>query len=645
MVRLKSASSILACVVAWGVSHASADDANLFVRPQHSCYRSFNKAFAQTKNFAEGAGIVTRCFTVGNTANSAGNPYSEYPAVWKGRDRYDWDLVDREFQDVVDVSPNARFIVLVDINTPPWLQRRLRYDSFSLISLAATDPRWMKETKAYLAEFLKHVEKKWGTRTLGYVLGAGNCTEWTEYEFYQPDSLTHVFTAPWQEEAWRTWCAKRGVNRGRGVPRGDELDCAAFRNSIYDPVTEGAKIDYWRFRNENVASALLEMATLAKEYAPKKEIGAFFGYYLLCNPHYVVSWDHLDYERVFDSPAIDFVITPANYTDRGCGGGTGTLLVQGSLGLRGKRLFHEIDFWPHNKRPAGQTFDAAYFKTIEDDIAGNTREAAFALVTHASLWWFDQWGGFYDTPQLFERIAQMEKLMRQYEGDTSASAADVLFVADPQSAYGINEKSKELTRFPWSVRDELAKTGYAVDYYSFNDLEKIDLSRYKVVVFPGTFLVTPERERVLREKVCAADRTVVWYYAPGISDGKTLDVKRIKALTGSEFGGSEVKTVQFPAWKSVYVPDYEITTLNARGFAQILRDARAHAWTDPGLVVHANTRLFSVHLKDGGDRVLRLPRRAGKVVELISGKTVARETDEFTYSFASPDTRIFEMLD
>ena len=29
MVRLKSASSILACVVAWGVSHVLADDANV----------------------------------------------------------------------------------------------------------------------------------------------------------------------------------------------------------------------------------------------------------------------------------------------------------------------------------------------------------------------------------------------------------------------------------------------------------------------------------------------------------------------------------------------------------------------------------------------------------------------------------------
>ena len=33
-------------------------------------------------------------------------------------------------------------------------------------------------------------------------------------------------------------------------------------------------------------------------------------------------------------------LTPGNYTGRACGGGTGTLLVQGSLAVRGKRLFH-----------------------------------------------------------------------------------------------------------------------------------------------------------------------------------------------------------------------------------------------------------------------------------------------------------------
>ena len=69
-----------ALLAALGV-HAEARPA-VRERPQWSCYRSFNKEFPAMKRFAD-AGIVTRCFTLGNTENSAGNPYCQYPVVWK----------------------------------------------------------------------------------------------------------------------------------------------------------------------------------------------------------------------------------------------------------------------------------------------------------------------------------------------------------------------------------------------------------------------------------------------------------------------------------------------------------------------------------------------------------------------------------
>ena len=629
---------LLGCIVLWAV--VSAGDV-AFRRPQHCCYRSFMKELATTRRFADG-GIALRCFTVGNTMNSVGEPYCEYPVVWKAKDVYDWQTIDREFQDLVDASPEAKFLVLLDVNTPPWLQRRLRYDSFSVVSIAAADPEWISLTLSWIDAFVAHAEKKWGPRIVGYVLGGGNCTEWTELD-YRGEAGARVFSLPFQDLAWRKWCAKRGVDHGPFTPRADELDRAAFRNTIYDPATEGAKIDFWRFRNENVASALLTFAHAVKKVAPSKEVGAFFGYYLLCNPNMYNSWNHMDYERVYDSPDIDFVITPGNYTGRACGGGTGTLLVQGSLTVRGKRLFHEIDFWSHGVRPRGKNFSADYFKTEADDLAGQTREAAFAIVTHASYWWFDMWGGFYESPALFDRIVKLEHIRRRFADDVSPSRADVLFVADPESAYATNEKSKLMHGFPWSVRDELARTGFAADYYSVSDLGKIDLSRYRVVLFPGLFVLSPSKERFVRERICNSGRTVVWFFAPGISDGKTLDESRVARLTGCPLGGTEVVEREFQDWHSIYVPDYERTTLDVQRFAAILKRAGAHAYADCPVVVHANARLLSLHLKDGGRRTVRLPCRVAKVRELLSDRVVAENATAFEYEFQSPDTRLFEL--
>ena len=117
----------------------------------------------------------------------------------------------------------------------------------------------------------------------------------------------------------------------------------------------------------------------------------------------------------------------------------------------------------------------------------------------------------------------------------------------------------------------------------------------------------------------------------------------MEKLTGCPFGGENVAEREFPGWRSVYVPGYEKETLDSGRFAALLAKAGAHSYADHPAVVHANSRLLSVHLKVGGRRRVSLPRRAARVTELISGKVVAEDADAFEYDFQSPDTRIFEV--
>lgn len=42
---------------------------------------------------------------------------------------------------------------------------------------------------------------------------------------------------------------------------------------------------------------------------------------------------------------------------------------------------------------------------------------------------------------------------------------------------------------------------------------------------------------------------------------------------------------------------------------------------------------------------MHLPKKAGIVKELYSGKTVVENADSFEYDFASPDTALFEISD
>ncbi|MBR4221068.1 MAG: hypothetical protein IKR81_07935, partial [Victivallales bacterium] len=69
-------------------------------------YRSFNKELDTVRRFYE-AGIRQFCVFPSNTTNSLGQNYSEYPFNWYFFNEYEFEHVDKQIQDVIDVAPDA----------------------------------------------------------------------------------------------------------------------------------------------------------------------------------------------------------------------------------------------------------------------------------------------------------------------------------------------------------------------------------------------------------------------------------------------------------------------------------------------------------------------------------------------------------
>jgi len=597
----------------------------------YTCYRSFWPELETTAQFGA-LGIDTRCFFAANAINSAGFEYCKYPPIWTGVKKYDFDAYDRQVDDLLAANPRAKFLCMIDLNTPYWLTRKLSYDSFDVISHAASDPQWLKLTTEWMLDFIAYSEKKYGDKIEAYILSGGGTSEWYEYDRGKSSRVKNA--------AWRAWCKKNGYAFGEDVPAESALKEAAHENVIYDPATEMDKIQYWRFHNEIIADAVLHFAKAAR---PKidtgKELGVFFGYYMVSDSK-LVSFGHLDYERVMASPDFDFFISPGTYNDRMIGGGSGPQLVDGTVLRHGKRYLHEIDHRTHVV--SGSPGSSNKWKNQAEDNAGITREAAFALINHTSLWWFDMWGGWYQKEETRQLIGRLQKVSDTYVKDRSPSVAETLLVADPQSAYTVNEKMPHASAMARQFREKVSRAGAPYDVYSFNDLAVIDLSRYKVVFLPATLLITPERAEVLKKRVLTGNRTVVWVYAPGISDGKTLDRARVKQWTGSEYRTEGPATVAMDGWTSVYAFEYK--TLTPAALRAIMRRAGVHLYVEGEDPVYANQRLLAIHCKDGGEKTVALPHAYNKVVNVLKGETVAENVSAFTYRFETPDTVLFELV-
>ncbi len=609
------------------------EDENTAVRPQYICYRSFRPQLEQTRDFAE-MGISLRCFFAANTINAGGKPYCDYPLIWKDFGKYDWPAFDAQVEDFLKVSPNAEFLCMIDLNTPYWATHRFWLDSFTDITHAASDPKWIERTREWMLDFIAYAEKRYGSRIRAYILSGGGTSEWYEYDRGRTSLNKNV--------AWVKWCQAHGRNYGESVPDQVAIHRAAFENLIYDPATEADKIDYWRFHNETIADALLGFARAAREAVPRdKEIGVFFGYYYVSDNRHC-SFGHLDYERVFASPDIDFFIAPGNYSERQIGGGSGSQLVHSTARLHGKRLLHEIDFGPHTQ----QRWSAGIWKTAEDDMAGNTREAAFAIANGCSYWWFDMWGGkdsFYEDPALRRRIAKLAEATRALGSEMPHPADEVLLVADPDSIYYLSERDEKERAFGQHFRNELSKTGIPFDVCTLSDLERRDITGTRVVVYPAAINITPEKKALIKRTMLTGGKTVVWCYAPGISDGKTLDTERVKGFAGVPYATPGISTTKMDGWTSVYAHDYRLYT--AETLREVIARAGAHVWVSRPTPVFANEKFLAVHTKDGGNLTISLPQKCGRVIDLLTGKTVAENVKVFTTAFSSPDTRLFCFTD
>ena len=613
-------------------------------KPPSFAYRSFWPEFEAMKQFKD-AGVNTVCIFAANTDNSLGQPYSKYPPVWRWFGKYDFASLDKQYDDVLAVNPNAEFICMIDLNTPIWLQRQLSLgghsaesESFTMLSCACANPAWRKATSEYLVALVKHLETRYGDRIKSYLLACGQTDEWMDY--------SRGVAGRAKTQAWKAWLKAHGKPE-LPVPALERLDHAAFEDLIRDPATERDIVDYAQFTGDIIVDAVLAFTKETRAIIPKqRQIGMFFGYILELTKSRMVWSGHLEYERLYSSPDIDFFISPGTYSDRPMGGGSGFMVPNATRLLNKKGFLHEID---HRTPTYNVKLDEFVsigwmvpWKDQEETDAGLKREFALAITAQTSLWYFDMWGGVFKTPETMKLVAQSKKLWDEYGAIPLKSRAEVALVVDPQSARYLNDQNSVISQIYQATRNKLNRLGAPFEVFSFNDLPRADLAQYHLFIFPGLFEITPEKMEVLQKYVLNKNRTALFLYAPGISNGKSLDPARVKALTGTAFKTTGVNTVQREGWKSVYIGSYD--DLTPQVLRKTAREAGATIYCDEEVPVYANERLVTIHTAQGGEKIISLPVDCRQVRELFTGKTVLVTGRQFGYEFETPDTALFELI-
>jgi hypothetical protein len=444
-----------------------------------------------------------------------------------------------------------------------------------------------------------------------------------------------------------------------------------------DPVREQRVIDYFTCVHELVAENILLYARTVKESWPRPIVtGTFYGYYFSVFGRQAAG-GHLALHRILRSPYVDYLSGPQAYEPEAIKNGdpyrSRSLLL--SIRLNGKLWLDEMDVDDNIPIPKTPRHDLL----ARNSVANVRRNVLFGLTKGTGMWFYD-FGvggvdldevrpigrgsrGTWDHPWVLRDIRAMKELGERALRERYQSGADVLFVYDTKSFFntaslrGTDPVSNTLIDY---ATLQAFRSGVVFDAVHIDDLELVDLTPYRVVVFGNTFLLTAQQRKQIAKRVARDGRTLIWFYAPGLLDGETIDEERIATTSGirvvrtslvrvpeialkKPFDSSTTYTVgNLPLVPVFAVDDVDAQTsgiftetgqpavarkifqnhvawyvglpnTGAEPLRTILSQSGAHVYSSQGDIVYDGGGVVVVHMREGGEH--RVVLRNGK--ELI----------------------------
>jgi hypothetical protein len=570
---------------------------------------------------------------------------------------------------------------------------------------------WRREATDALARFLRALaETPEGDAVFAIHLAGGHWSEWFYHFFeFEPD------TGPAMTRHFRDWLrAKYGSEeRLRASWREPDLTfdtvevpgweprLRSTERHFRDPVLERPVIDYYQCHHEAVADTPLLFCRATREAWPRPiAIGLFHAY--LLHLHHQASGGHLEMQRVLESPDVDFFSSPFSYEfdARFMGGSAHVRCMTESVRLHRKLYMNEMDHPTHVgdnfKRP--QPFSS---ETVVDAVTVFRRNMVHSLALGQGTWCLDfgppdlnGLGGWWADPALMAEAGRVRRLTEILLDRPWSSAADVLLVYDPRAFYytgqmylGLYHQTRNWLRsetFSFEALNrtvsEAYRSGCAFDTVLLDDLPRVDLSRFRAVVYAYTPYMTEAHREFAKRRVAADGRTVVWVYAPGYTDGETNSDARIADTTGMGvcratiglpcqllirknalapgFPETRINTDIRDAWPgpTFRVEDPDAETLGYYGgsrqvalarkclaghtawycamplrgpsvMREIFRSAGCHVCNEADDVIYEGGGILCIHTETGGERRIALRNGSGLTVELPPWSTTVLDSE------------------
>jgi hypothetical protein len=297
---------------------------------------------------------------------------------------------------------------------------------------------------------------------------------------------------------------------------------------LRDPRAERQAIDFYEFIANMDADALLYMARIVRESTGGKSlVGTYYAY---LTAHGINQQDsgHLAARRVFDSPDIDFLMSPPNYWYRKPGEACTFMSATDSFRLRGKLWLDESDHRTHLTDP-----EAGYGRAndMAETLGVFWREVAETLTKRAAVSWLDMSGGWFSDPQILAAMGQARRIAQESLAGRRPFAAEIGVFVDPESFYWMRPTMANAALDLHQVVT-MPQSGAPWDFCLLDDIANPRLPNYKLYVFLNAFRVDAARRAAIQAEVARNHATALFLYGPGYLTAEGVSLGGMQLLTG-----------------------------------------------------------------------------------------------------------------
>jgi len=480
--------------------------------------------------------------------------------VWTGPGKYDFSSADAELRGFLSADPEAYLIVMVRLIPPNWWMEAhpdewVRYaktdklitgDELRNVRRASlASDVWLRDTCSAWRALVRHIERQpWGKRVIGWHPAYGIYGEWHYFGSWtdqMPDTgeaMTRTFRK-WlrakygsEDNLRRAWNDPKVSFSTASVPGVEPRENGTLF-SIRDPRCERRVMDYYECQQQVTADCLDTLGRIVKDETGGRCLhGAYYGYFFGVRPQ--TQGGHLELERLLQSKNMDYFVAPFCYAYRLMGQDARLRSPAQAFRLAGKVHILEGDIRTHlhPRNEYGRT------QNLPESLAAIRREFTTAL-TEGAAFWFVDFGpdgraGWFDHPAIMSEIAKLQKLAAEALTRPRHRTAQVGVVCDLKSGYCLTDAEGMDTarRLIENVTTELYHTGAPFDVLFLSQLPGTDLSRYKLLIFLNTFVMSDAQVGYLARLREKGRHVFLWLWLPGLVGPNGISAERASRATG-----------------------------------------------------------------------------------------------------------------